>query len=88
MDETVGAGGPGYDFSDLSYLSASDELEATVRGLESAQLELEDSLELYERGIALIRELQQRLDQAQQKIDVLMGELEPESSDDVDNELS
>ncbi|MDR0308607.1 MAG: exodeoxyribonuclease VII small subunit [Coriobacteriales bacterium] len=72
----------------LSYLEASEKLEITLRSLESDQLELEESLALYEDGVVLIRELQKRLGQAQQKVDVLMGELESESSDSVDTGLS
>jgi exodeoxyribonuclease VII small subunit len=73
---------------ELSYKQAADELEAIVRQLEANQMELEDSLAAYERGIALLRNLQSRLDTAQQKVTVLMGELEPESSDEIDEQLS
>lgn len=64
---------------DLSFKQAQEELEGLVRSLESGTLELEDSLELYERGVALLRSLKSRLDAAEQKIEVLMGELEPET---------
>ena len=50
--------------------------------LESNTLELEDSLASYERGVALLRTLQGRLATAQQKVDVLMGQLEPEVADE------
>ena len=43
---------------------------------------MEDSLASYERGVALLRALQGRLATAQQKVDVLMGQLEPEVSDE------
>jgi exodeoxyribonuclease VII small subunit len=73
---------------DLSFLQASDELESIVRALESNQLELEDSLLLYERGVTLLRSLKTRLDNAEQKVEVLMGTLEPETPDSIDTELS
>jgi len=73
---------------ELSFKEASEELEAIVRLLESNQLELEDALRSYERGVFLLRELQTRLATAQQQITVLMGELEPESSDSTDTTLS
>ena len=63
----------------LSFKEAQDELETIVRALESGTLELEQSLELYERGVALLRSLKTRLLAAEQKIEVLMGELEPET---------
>ena len=64
---------------ELSFKEAQDELEGIVRALESGTLELEESLALYERGVALLRSLRTRLEAAEQKIEVLMGELEPES---------
>lgn len=64
---------------DLSFKQAQDELETIVRSLESGTLELEESLVLYERGVALLRSLKGRLEAAEQKIEVLMGELEPET---------
>ncbi|MDR1358896.1 MAG: exodeoxyribonuclease VII small subunit [Coriobacteriales bacterium] len=64
----------------LSFKEAQDELEGIVRSLESGTLELEESLALYERGVALLRSLKTRLTAAEQKIEVLMGELEPDAS--------
>ncbi|MDR1713179.1 MAG: exodeoxyribonuclease VII small subunit [Coriobacteriales bacterium] len=72
----------------LSFKEASDELEGIIRALEGNQLELEDSLTSFERGVALLKELQSRLDSAQQKVTVLLGELEPDSDDAVDHTLS
>jgi exodeoxyribonuclease VII small subunit len=65
----------------LAFGEALAELEAIVGQLESGQLELEDSLERYERGVALLRALQARLAEAQQKVTVLMGELESEQEE-------
>ena len=73
----------------MTFREAMAELEGIVSKLESNTLELEDSLAAYERGVALLRDLQGRLTGAQQKVDVLMGTLEPEVSDDVrDSTLS
>lgn len=63
----------------LSFKEAQDELEGIVRALESGTLELEESLALYERGVGLLKSLKTRLDAAEQKVEVLMGELEPET---------
>jgi len=76
------------DTSELSFKQASEELEAILRQLEGSQLELEQSLQQYERGVALLKLLQGRLDEAQQKVSVLLGEVEPESDDSVDTALS
>lgn len=73
----------------MTFREAMAELEGIVAKLESNTLELEESLAAYERGVALLRDLQGRLTGAQQKVDVLMGTLEPEVSDDVrDSTLS
>ena len=66
---------------DLTFREAMAELDEIVAVLEGNQLELEDSLKSYERGVALLASLQGRLDEAQQKVDVLMGELAPEADD-------
>ncbi len=49
-----------------------------MKALESGQLGLEDSLERYERGVALLRACQAKLDDAQQRVTMLVGELEDE----------
>jgi len=66
---------------DLSFGEAMNELETIVSALESGQLELEDSLTRYERGVVLLRALQSRISEAQQKVTMLIGELEDESAE-------
>lgn len=82
---------PKVDASQLDSMSFKEglvELDEIVRALEGNQLELEQSIQKYERGVALLGALQKCLDDAQQKVTVLMGELEPENSDEVDTKLS
>lgn len=69
------------DVAEMSFGTALAELETIVGALESGQLELEDSLERYERGVLLLRALQGRLADAQQRVTVLIGELEEEGSE-------
>ena len=76
------------DHQDLTFKEATEELEGIVRLLEGNQLELEESLEKYERGVGLLRTLQTRLNEAQQKVSVLLGEIEPESDNNTDTTLS
>lgn len=68
---------------DMTFREAMDELDGIVRKLESNTMELEDSLKAYERGVALIADLQKRLADAEQKVDMLMGELSGEQDDSV-----
>ncbi|WP_165060085.1 MULTISPECIES: exodeoxyribonuclease VII small subunit [unclassified Adlercreutzia] len=69
--------------NDLTFNEAMTELEGIVGVLETGTLELEQSLEKYSRGVALLANLQDRLNDAEQKIEVLMGELAEAPSDDV-----
>ena len=61
---------------DLSFKEAQEELDAIVSELESGSLEIEESLEKYERGVALLKSLKNRLDKAEAKVEDLMGNLE------------
>ena len=63
---------------ELTFREAMAELDRIVGVLESNSLELEQSVTSYERGVKLIASLKKRIDGAQQRIDVLMGELEPD----------
>lgn len=74
---------------DMTFREAMAELNGIVEALESNTLELEESLVKYERGIALLRFLKESLNTAQQKVEVLMGELEmPEDDTVIDSTLS
>jgi exodeoxyribonuclease VII small subunit len=48
------------------------ELEGIVQRLEKGELPLEDSLAAFERGIALVRSLSQRLGEVEQRVEVLL----------------
>ena len=48
------------------------ELEAVVRRLEEGELPLEDSLAVFERGMALVRTLTERLAAIEQRVEVLV----------------
>ena len=67
---------------ELTFREGMAELERTVAALEGNTLELEESLARYERGVALIRSLRSRLDGAQQRVEVLMGELDAAQDDE------
>jgi len=55
-----------------TFEASLEALEQIVRQLESGDLPLEKSLELFEHGIRLSRECQDRLSQAERRIEVLM----------------
>ena len=45
-------------------------------------MELEDSIARYERGVALLRACQAQLAEAEQRVTMLMGELESDDASD------
>ncbi len=56
-----------------SFETAMSRLEAIVDQLESAELPLEQALALFEEGVRLARASQQRLDQAERRVEELLG---------------
>ena len=63
------------DVATMTYREATAELEQVVRALESNQLELEESLELYKRGVELLASLRARLADAEQQVSALMNDV-------------
>jgi exodeoxyribonuclease VII small subunit len=55
-----------------NFESSLDALEKIVRELEQGDLPLEKSLELFEQGVRLSRECQERLNQAERRIEILL----------------
>ena len=51
---------------------ALKQLEDVVQKLEKGELPLEDSLAAFERGIGLVRQLSQRLQEVEQRVEVLL----------------
>jgi exodeoxyribonuclease VII small subunit len=70
------------DSSFKDFEAAIAELEGIVKKLEEGELPLEQSLELYERGVTLSRFCHQRLEDAERRIEILTerGELKPAPS--------
>jgi exodeoxyribonuclease VII small subunit len=55
-----------------TFEASLEALEQIVRQLEHGDLSLEKSLELFEQGIRLSRECQERLSQAERRIEILL----------------
>ena len=55
-----------------TFESSLGELEKIVRKLEDGELSLEESLKLFEDGVKLSRECQERLSQAERRIEILL----------------
>jgi len=66
---------------EMSFEESLAELEGIVEKLEKGQLSLDESLLLFEKGIKLVRECNDKLKNAQQKVEKLIeesGELKTE----------
>jgi exodeoxyribonuclease VII small subunit len=59
-----------------TFESSLTALERIVRELERGELPLEKSLELFEEGVRLSRECQERLNEAERRIEVLLQDNE------------
>ena len=55
----------------LSYEQALARLEQIIRAMESDKIPLEESLCMYEEGVAIVRRLSAELDEAERKIKIL-----------------
>ncbi|NPV61552.1 MAG: exodeoxyribonuclease VII small subunit [Methanotrichaceae archaeon] len=63
---------------ELSLEEALDDLEAIVSYLEEGKMSLEESLALFEKGIHLVRQCRLSLEKAEQRIEIITGELPPD----------
>jgi len=70
----------GFDFE-----SSFNELEKIVDKLENGQLNLEQSLESFEKGIHLTQSCQNALSNAQQKVQILLEKNDQSSLDDYES---
>lgn len=58
--------------SEINLEAALEELEALVEEMESGELPLEEAMRKFERGIALTRNCQTALRDAEQKVEILL----------------
>jgi exodeoxyribonuclease VII small subunit len=81
MDERDGHG-------DQRFEAGMAALEALVARLESGELALEDALVAFEQGVRLVRTLTERLNAAEQRVELLVreedGRLRLQPTDDAD----
>ncbi|BDF95224.1 MULTISPECIES: exodeoxyribonuclease VII small subunit [Pseudoalteromonas] len=71
----------------LSFEQALEELSLIVTEMEQGELSLEQSLKQFERGIALAGASSSKLQQAEQKVAILMGNDSQSPLTNFDNDL-
>lgn len=62
------------DASKLSFEAALERLEGLVDKLEDGELELEESLEVFEEGVSLSKQCATKLESAERKVEQLVRE--------------
>jgi exodeoxyribonuclease VII small subunit len=72
----------------LSFEDSLEELETIVSQLEQGELNLEDSMTLFERGLQLSKHSQVKLSDADQKIKILLNNDEQASLSDFNEQES
>ena len=65
--------------SSPSYEKIFDDLESIVQKMDSGEISLEKSLELFEKGMSLIQEGKDRLVQAEARVKTLINESDSKS---------
>ena len=73
--------------SALSFEQSMSELETLVENMEKGEMSLDESLAAFEEGIKLTRSCQKSLEEAEQKVEILMkntaeAKLEPFDNDE------
>jgi len=68
------------DVKKLSFERAIEELESIVKRLEDGKVQLEESVEIYERGEALKRRCEELLRQAEARVDKITTNASGEAS--------
>ncbi len=68
-----GAQEKGSERAALSFEASTERLKLIVQQLESGELSLEKSLSLFEEGVRVARAAQARLDEAERRVEELLG---------------
>jgi exodeoxyribonuclease VII small subunit len=71
----------------LRFEKALEELSTIVSEMEQGDLSLEQSLKQFERGIALAGASSEKLQQAEQKVSILMGNSEKSALTNFNNDM-
>jgi exodeoxyribonuclease VII small subunit len=64
------------DATNKKFESALEDLEQVVEQLESGELSLEDSLAAFEKGVGLVKFCNQKLNEVEKKIELLVKDKE------------
>ncbi len=74
------------DPNEADFEQSLDELERIVERLERGEMPLDESLATFERGMALYRQCQTRLEQAELKVRQLLDPSDPTSARQLDTD--
>ncbi|MGK0441476.1 MAG: exodeoxyribonuclease VII small subunit [Pseudohongiellaceae bacterium] len=71
----------------INFEKSLDQLEELVEDMEHGDLSLEESLKAFEKGIKLTRDCQSALNQAEQKVQMLVEEDDELTTVDFDDDI-
>jgi len=59
---------------ELDYRALTDELDALLANLQHSDIQVDEAMKLYERGLTLIKKLEERLGQAENELITLKSQ--------------
>jgi exodeoxyribonuclease VII small subunit len=67
---------------DPDYRTLSDELDALLATLQSSDIQVDEAMKLYEQGLGLVKQLEQRLGQAENELITLKAHASASAKED------
>jgi exodeoxyribonuclease VII small subunit len=67
---------------ELDYRTLSDELDTLLADLQRSDIQVDEAMKLYEQGLALIKKLEDRLEQAENELVTLRSQAAAGNQDD------
>jgi exodeoxyribonuclease VII small subunit len=65
----------------LDYRAVSDELDALLANLQRSDIQVDEAMKLYEQGLLLIKQLEERLEQAENELVTLKSHASASAQD-------
>jgi exodeoxyribonuclease VII small subunit len=66
----------------LDYRTLSDELDVLLANLQRSDIQVDEAMKLYEQGLVLIKQLEERLVQAENELVTLKSQASTSTQDD------
>jgi exodeoxyribonuclease VII small subunit len=67
---------------DLDYRTLSEELDVLLAKLQNSDIQVDEAMKLYTQGLALIKQLEERLELAENELTTLKAQVSASGQDD------